>query len=231
MSILLADPTLNDIAETKHSFKANFVPVHWPACIDYIKRINHELARRNRDNSKKSAPGREDWYVASATACTAWYERQQQDTAAPAIDTEQHQPQPQSRAKAAAAPRKAATTVEGKAAGHGDKQKQKKDAAKQKKGAGNDTVSGKLERAMEGRVCADTGVMLYHCHWAGFTPDDDTWEPRDHIRGNPEFFKFQRNGKDVDEFHESFDRGLRSTVGEQAKATKKAPKRVKPRQP
>ena len=84
---------------------------------------------------------------------------------------------------------------------------------------------------MEGRVCADTGVMLHHCCWAGFTPDDGTWEPREHIQGNPEFLKFQRNDKDEDEFHESFNQGWRSTVGEQAKATKKAPKRAKSGQP
>ena len=54
--------------------------------------------------------------------------------------------------------------------------KQKKHAAKQKKGAENDTISEHLERVMEGRVCADTGVMLYHCRWAGFTSDDDTYE-------------------------------------------------------
>ena len=150
----------------------------------------------------------------------------------------QHQPQTQSRAKAAAAPGAAATapgeaaaTVEEKAAGHGDRRTQRKHAAKQKKGAGNDTVSEKLERVTEGRVCADTGVMLYHCRWAGFTPDDDTWEPREHIQGNPESLKFQRNDKDEDEFHESFNKGWRSTVGEQAKTTKKAPKRAKSGQP
>ena len=79
-----------------------------------------------------------------------------------------------------------------KAAGHGDRQKQTKHAAKQKKGAENDTIRETLERVMEGRICANIGVMLYHCRWAGFTLDDDTWEPREHIQGNPEFLRFQR---------------------------------------
>ena len=56
---------------------------------------------------------------------------------------------------------------------------------------------------MEGGVCADTGAMLYHCRWAGFTPDDDTWGPCENTQGNPEFSKFQRNNKDEDEFRES----------------------------
>ena len=50
MSILLANPNLNDIAEKKHSFKENIRPVYWAACVDYIKSTNHELARRNRNS-------------------------------------------------------------------------------------------------------------------------------------------------------------------------------------
>ena len=83
-----------------------------------------------------------------ATACAAWYERQLQDTTI-SYDR-QHRPQTQSRAKAA--------TVGEKTAGHGDREKQKNHAAKQKKGAENDTISEKLERVMEERVCADTGL-------------------------------------------------------------------------
>ena len=116
VSILLADPNLNDIAEKKHSFKASIQGVHRPACIDYIKSINHELARRNRNNSKKSAPGREEWYVVSATTCAAWYEcniRQLEDTTI-SYDR-QPQPQTESRANAAAAPGEAAATVGEKA--------------------------------------------------------------------------------------------------------------------
>ena len=68
-----------------------------------------------------------------------------------------------------------------------------------KRRAQNDIVSEQLERVMEGRVCADTGVMLCHCRWAGFTPADDTWEPRENIQGYPEFLKFRRNVKDKEE--------------------------------
>ena len=171
MSILLSGAN-DDIAQKKYSFYDCIIHVHRPAVIDYIKSINHELARRNSNSSKKTAPGREQWYVVSATTLAAW--NTCQATHPVAEEAAGHggmQHQPQSRAKARA---------------------KKKDAEKQKEDAENDTVSEKLERVTEARQCAETGVILYHCRWVGFTPDDDTWEPRENISENPEFRKFLR---------------------------------------
>ena len=169
MSILLSGAN-DDIAQKKYSFYDCIIHVHRPAVIDYIKSINHELARRNSNSSKKTAPGREQWYVVSATTLAAW--NTCQATYPVAEEAAGHggmQHQPQSRAKAPA---------------------KKKDVEKQKEDAENDTVSEKLERVTEARQCAETGVILYHCRWVGFTPDDDTWEPRENISENPEFLKF-----------------------------------------
>ena len=40
--------------------------------------------------------------------------------------------------------------------------------------------------------------MLYRCRWVGFTPDHDTWEPRQNICGNPEFQKYLQLEGDED---------------------------------
>ena len=109
MSILLLGANLNAVADEKYSFKANIdIVVHVPAAIDYIMHINHELARRNRNSSKKSAAGQVEWYAVSDQTRAAWDEaaattREEAARGAAAREEQQRERQQQFNNEAAAA--------------------------------------------------------------------------------------------------------------------------------
>ena len=198
MSILLEGANLNDVADRKYSFKTNIDSVvHIPAAIAYIMHINHELARRNKHGSKKSAAGQVEWYAVSDQTRAAWDEaaattREEEARGAAAREEQQRERRQQQRNDEAAA---AAAAAQGKI----DIDiwaRQAANALAKERGA---TVIEVLEKVTDAELCSDTGRILYRCRWVGFTPDHDTWEPLENICGNPEFQKYLQleGGEDI----------------------------------
>ena len=227
MSILLEGANLNDVADRKYSFKTNIDSVvHIPAAIAYIMHINHELARRNKHGSKKSAAGQVEWYTVSDQTRAAWDEavattREEAARGAAAREEQQRERRQQQRNDEAAA---AAAAAQGKI----DIDiwaRQAANALAKERGA---TVIEVLEKVTDAELCSDTGRILYRCRWVGFTPDHDTWEPHENICDNPEFHKYLQ----LDENHSfgghSFD--IRSEENHPKVVAKKqrAPKRKQP---
>ena len=227
MSILLEGANLNDVADRKYSFKTNIdIVVHVPAAIAYIMHINHELARRNKHGSKKSAAGQVEWYAVSDQTRAAWDEaaattREEEARGAAAREEQERERQQQQRIDEAAA---AAAAAQGKI----DIDIWARQAANALAKEREATVIEVLEKVTDAEYCSDTGRILYRCRWVGFTPDHDTWEPHENICDNPEFQKYLQ----LDENHSFGGHSLdiRSEENHPKVVAKKqrAPKRKQP---